>query len=220
MSTTVRVSLSIVKRRSLIAAILLLLVIVSFPLLASSCFTWQRDVSIRGVPFQRVRIEKNGLAIGRIEDDMMIGGRPCRKGWVQLHTNGMPAAFTAADEIQLPALRIPRGTWVIQDPNGIVSICAFPGDTEVQGHLCRGSGGPAGVQASFYPSGRLKQFYLRDDTTIQDIPCKSGVLGNSIELHENGQLKTCTLGKSITRDGKPYQKGKRVQIDAQGRILQ
>ena len=208
-----------VKSRSQVGVILSLITVLAAVLCGAGCFRWQRDVTLRGVPFTKVRIAKDGLAIGVLKDDQMIGGRPCKKGWVQIHTNGIAAAFTAAGEIQLSRFSIPRGTWVFQDTSGTVTICAFPRDTEVQGHLCRGSGGPAGVQASFYPGGSLKQFFLREDTKIDGIFCKSGLLGESIHLHENGRLKSCMLAENTTRDGHNYQKGRRIILDSEGRIL-
>jgi hypothetical protein len=188
-------------------------------LLFAGCFEWQRDVTIKGVAFSKVRIDQGGLIIGVLKKDAVIDGRPCQQGWVHVHSNGVPAAFTAAKPIELSRFTIPAQTWVFQNPNSIVTVCAFPSDTQVQGHLCRGSGGPTGVQAAFYPSGALKQYFLRRDTKILDIPCAAGVLNQSIELHENGHLKACVLSENLTRDGRTYQKGKRLQLDPEGRIL-
>jgi hypothetical protein len=181
-------------------------------------FRWENNVTLRGVAFRKVRIDEQGLAIGLLKQDTMISGRPCKRGWVHIHTNGIPSGFTAAKPIELARFTIPAGTWVAQNTDGVVTVCAFPRDTLVQGHLCRGSGGPTGVQAAFYPGGALKQYFLREDTVIQNIPCKAGVLNQSIELHENGRLKACLLSENVTFDGRPYPKGKRIHFDPEGRI--
>ena len=181
------------------------------------CSDWQHNATVNGVVFKKVRIDKQGLAIGVLGDQTEINGRLCARGWVHVYTNGVPAAFTAAKSIELPRFTIPARSWVIQNPDGIVKICAFPSDTEIQGHTCRGNGGPTGVQTAFYPKGALKQYFLRHDTTIQGIPCEAGVLNQSIELHENGRLKACVLSESLTRDGVTHQKGKRIQLDSTGR---
>ena len=188
-------------------------------LLVMGCSDWQYNVTVKGVTFRKVKMEESGLVIGLLNEDTMIGGRACERGWVHIHSNGVPAAFTAAKPIELARFTIPAESWVFQNPEGIVTVCAFPRDTEIQGHSCRASGGPTGVQAAFYPSGALKQYFLRNDTRIQDIPCKAGVFGQSIELYESGRLKACVLSESLTRDGRIYQKGKRIQLDAEGRIL-
>jgi hypothetical protein len=194
---------------SLVQAVLLVL---------CGCFRWQYDVTVRGVAFSRVKIEDNGLVIGQLKEDTIIGGRPCKKGWVHLLPNGVPAGFTASKDIDLGRLQIPADTWVFQGNDGVVKVCAFPRDIEVQGQLCRGSGGPEGVQAAFYPDGALKEFFLARDTLIQGIPCKAGIF-ESIQLHEDGRLKSCTLGEDIVRDGQAYRKGARLRLDRGGQIV-
>jgi hypothetical protein len=188
-------------------------------LLSAGCFDWQHDVSVQGVAFSKVRVEGNGLVIGLLKEDTLIGGRPCKRGWVHLRPNGVPAGFTASREIDLGRFRIPAGTWVFQNEAGVVTVCAFPRDTEVQGHRCRGSGGPKGVQAAFYPGGALKQYFLSHDIRIQGIPCKAGSFDESIELHENGRLKGCVLSEELARDGRIYHRGTRLRFDPDGRII-
>ena len=185
----------------------------------AGCHVWRDDITVGGISFEKARRE-NGLVIGLLERDETIAGRPCRRGWVQLHSNGVPAAFSAAKPIELPRVSIPPETWVIQNPSGEVKICAFPRDMMIQGHLCRGGAGRAkGVQTAFYPSGALKQYFLRKNALIEGIPCKAGLLRQSIELHENGRLKACVLSQDFSREGRDYKKGTRIEFDAAGRLL-
>jgi hypothetical protein len=184
----------------------------------AGCAEWQRDITLHGVEFQQARTEPGGLVIGRLKTDTRIGGRPCAKGWLHLHPNGVPAGFTAARAIDLPRLQIPAGTWVKQNEAGVVTVCAFPRDLTVQGHDCRGTGGPTGVQAAFYPDGALKQFYPPRATRIDGVPCDRGLLRGSIELHANGRLKSALLSEDLARDGRTYPKGTRVTLDAEGRV--
>jgi hypothetical protein len=183
------------------------------------CFRWQYDVSEQGVVFTKVRTENSGLMIGELKEDATIGGRPCKRGWVHVMPNGVPVGFTASRSIDLGRLRIPADTWVFQNKDGVVTVCAFPGDTEVQGHLCRGSGGPKGIQAAFYPDGALKEFFLRDDTRIDGVPCKAGILNESIKLHENGRLKGCVLGADYLSGGRTYPRGTQLRFDPDGRVI-
>lgn len=188
-------------------------------LLLAGCRDWQHDVTVQGVAFSKVRMEDNGLVIGLLKEDTLIAGRPCRQGWVHLWPNGIPAGFTASREIDLGRFKIPAETWVFQNRDGVVTVCAFPRDTEVQGFPCRGSGGPEGVQAAFYPDGALKEFFLRHDTRIQDIPCKAGLFGEPVWLHENGRLQACVLSEDLVRDGRTYPKGTHLRFNSDGRIM-
>ena len=197
----------------------MLIVLLGAALLVRGCREWQVDATVQGVAFSRVRVEADGLVIGQLKADTVIGGRPCRQGWVHLTPTGVPVGFTAFREIDLGRLRIPAGTWVFQDKAGVVTVCAFPGDTEVQGHLCHGSGGPKGVQTAFYPDGALRQFFLVDDTTIDGIPCRAGAFEESVFLHENGRLKACVLAADLVRDGRTYAKGTRLRLTADGLIV-
>ena len=103
-------------------------------LLAGGCFNWRRDVTLKGVAFEKARTEPDGLVIGWTKADTQVGARWCKQGWLQLHANGVAAAFTAAREITLPRCIIPAGTWVFQGADGVIKVCAFPRDTLVQGH--------------------------------------------------------------------------------------
>ena len=183
------------------------------------CYRWHYDVSEQGVVFTRVRTEANGLLIGELKEDTTIGGRPCKRGWVHVTPNGVPVGFTASRAIDIGKLKIPAGTWVFQNKGGAVTVCAFPGDTEVQGHVCRGSGGPKGVQTAFYPDGALKEFFLRDDTRIQGVPCKAGLFDESIKLHENGRLKGCILSGDYLGEGRTYPRGTKLRFDPDGRVI-
>ena len=169
--------------------------------------------------FSKVRREGNGLLIGELKEDTVIGGRPCKQGWVHLLPSGVPVGFTASREIDLGRIEIPADTWVFQNKDGVVTVCAFPRNLAVQGHLCRGSGGPKGVQTAFYPDGALKQFFLCGDTQIQDVPCRAGIFDETIKLHENGRLKSCVLSDDLVRDGHAYPKGARIRFDSDGRII-
>lgn len=190
-----------------------------FAIVATGCADWRRDVTVHGVAFKRVKIERGTLAIGEIGADTVIHGRPCKQGWVHVYPNGMPAAFATPDVFALPRLIIPANTWVRQDEKGAIVSCAFPRDTEVQGHWCRGTGGAKGVVTTFYPDGALRFFYPPHPTRIDGVPCRPGVLGGWIELYENGRLKSVLLDADWERDGTVYHRGVRVEFDVNGRPL-
>jgi hypothetical protein len=180
--------------------------------------TWQRNVTLHGVMFTKVRTADDGLHIGEIDTETVVGDRACRPGWLHLHPDGTPAAFTAARDVVLPRVTIPAGTWVMQDASGTITTCALPADTLIQGYNCRGTGGPKGVQVAFYPDGALRQFFPAKPTVIDGVPCATGTVRGAIELHPNGRLKSCLLDRDHVVDGVKYRKGKRLTLAPDGKI--
>ncbi|MFT3869044.1 MAG: hypothetical protein QM715_11350 [Nibricoccus sp.] len=126
----------------------------------------------------------------------------------------MPSSFTASSELEFGKLKVPADTWVMQDEKGLVVACALPRDMEIQGVLCRGTGGAKGVQIEVYPSGALKRAFLAKDTVIQGVPCASGLVSGMVEFHEDGQLKSCKLSDAHTYAGVAYKKGARLELPA------
>ncbi len=197
-----------------------LLTLASLLLLPAAVFaaSWQRDVTLHGVLFTKVRTDGAGLHLGQIDTETVVGGRACRPGWLHLHPDGTPAAFTAAHDIVLPRVTIPAGTWVMQDAAGTITTCSFPADTMVQGHLCRGTGGPKGVQTAFYPDGAIRQYFSVRPATLDGVPCGTGLVRGSIELHANGRLKSCLLGDTWVHAGRKLRKGARITLTADGQL--
>ena len=181
--------------------------------LTSGCAQMKKNIEVHGVKFQKAKIDELGFVIGYLDSDTTIAGRPCKKGWVHVYPNGDLSGFTAARDIVLSRFVIPSNTWVFQNRDGIVTKCAFPRDTEVQGYVCRGSSlGSEGGQTAFYPDGALKQFYTRKPVRIDGISCKTSLFQPGIELYENGRLRSATLGAELERQGRVYRKNERIQL--------
>lgn len=176
------------------------------------------EVTLHGVVFTQVRTGADGIHIGRIDTETVVGDRPCRPGWLHLHPDGTPAAFTAAHDITFPRFTIPAGTWVRQDAAGTITDCAFPRDTVVQGHACRGTGGPKGVQTAFYPDGALRQFFPVEATVIDGVPCAPGLRRGAVELHPDGRLKSCLLARDHVIAGVKHRKGARLHLNPDGSV--
>lgn len=184
----------------------------------AGCAEWQHGVRLHGITFERARITDRGLVIGYLAADTRIRGRPCRAGWVHLHPNGVPAGFTAAEEIPIASWKILAGTWVFQNPEGIVTVCAFPHDVAIQGHLCRGTGGPKGTQTAFYPSGALRQFFPPETVDVDGIPCSASRFRSGVELYENGRLRSATLADDHLVAGRMQKRGQRVEFAPDGTL--
>lgn len=195
----------------------ILFAIVLLPAVAFSA-PWQRNVTLHGVMFTKVRTGDDGIHVGNIDTETVVGGRACRAGWLHLHPDGTPAAFMTAREIVLPRVTIPVDTWVMQDATGTITTCAFPADLMIQGHGCRGTGGPKGAQVTFYADGALRQFFPTRPTIIDGVPCATGLVHGSIELHPDGRLKSCLLSRDHVIDGVKYRKGKRLNLTSDGKV--
>ena len=178
----------------------------------------RRSVAIGAADASQVKAQSGGLTISWLTRDTLIGDRLCRRGWVHVHPNGVAAAFTNAEPLPLAAVTIPRGTWIKQDEHGTITVCAFPEPIEIQGHRCRGTGGPKGVQTAFYPSGALKLFFPVRDVVVDRVPCRASLINGWIELHENGRLKSCLLDEDLERDGRRVRRGNRVEFTEDGRL--
>lgn len=165
-------------------------------------------------PMEKAGLNTAGRSIMRLSEDVDVRGRPCKRGWLKLHPNGVPSSFTAACELEFGKLKVPADTWVMQDENGLVVACALPRDMEIQGVLCRGTGGAKGVQLEVYPSGALKRAFLAKDAVIQGVPCASGVVSGIVEFYEDGRLKSCKLNDAYSYGGVDYKKGARLELPA------
>ena len=143
-------------------------------LLLVGCADWQHDVVIQNVAFSMERVEDNWLVIGQVKEDTIIGGRPCKHGWVHLRPNGVPVGFTASRKIDLGKFMIPADTWVFQNDNGIVTVCAFPRDTEIQGHMCQGSGDQKVSRLRSIPADRS------ENTFSARTPSSKGFLAKAV----------------------------------------
>ena len=122
----------------------------------------------------------------------------------------------------------PSGTGIHFSENGIFDWCFLQQDTNIQGHLCRGSG--HNFMTSFYPNGQLKTGWLANDEIIQGIPCSKFRFMSAIfvsfhgksgqtSLHENGALQYCELSEDIIIEGKSYKKTDSVRFDPKGNLL-
>ncbi|MFI5336895.1 MAG: hypothetical protein ACHQ5A_08930 [Opitutales bacterium] len=193
------------------------LVVASLAWLAG-CSDWRFNVVENGVTYARIRVVRDGFRIGELAQDATIGGRACRKGWVHLHANGVPAGFTAAQPFPLGPNTVPAGTWVFQNEAGVVTVCSFPRDIVIQGYPLRCSGGPKGVQTAFYPNGALRQFYPQGRVLVGTIPCRARPFEPGIMLYENGRLRSAVLAADWEIEGKSCRQGELIRLDPNGHL--
>jgi len=145
-------------------------------------------------------------------------------GSVEYYQDGKLTSCTLAREDTLSGQPLPAGTVVHLTPEGYFDWCFLQQNTEIQGHLCRGSG--HGFMTGFHPNGQLKTAWLAQDEIIQGIPCAKyrfmSVLfggGDNTLFDENGRLRFCTLSNNITIEGQNLRKGDEVRFDKDSKLI-
>lgn len=180
---------------------------------------WEHDTKVNNIDFARIRfgINNNDTSsiIGFLKDKAVIEGYPCADDWVHFNKDWKLTLFRLDENTVINYFEFPKDSWILR--NGDKLVCVFPNDTVIQEYLCRGDGGPNGMQTSFYPNGRLESFFSKENIRIGEINCR-GSLSNNIILYDNGLLKECTLAKNQIIKGISYKKGTRINIDLDGNI--
>lgn len=194
------------------------IVLCSMCILLVSCHEWQKDVTVHGVHFEKVRKATSETIIGYTSHDVEVSGFLCKKGWIHFDSDKNLKLGALKKSIEYKGNTIPADTWIKPDAEQNIRVCAFPRDTLIQGQMCKGTGGSKGYQTSFYKSGKLRSFFISDDREIDGIPCKAS--GRAIiTLHENGKLKVCTLSKNCTIENQPFRANQRVEFDEDGMLV-
>ena len=205
-------------RKSKIAAFLFF-----FTLLASLCLygckNWEYGVVKNGIHFDKIHQSRGGTYVGYMTENRVVGGFPCEKGWIHFKKNWQLLSFQLSTNYKHNNNLFPAHTWIHLPYHDEQSgyVCAFPHNYEVQGYTCGGSGGFKGTQTGFYDSGRLRSFFPPDDIVINGVSCKASLFAN-INLHENGNLKRCTLAEDYHTAIKNYKKGKSIELDINGTV--
>ena len=181
---------------------------------------------VGNLPLQNIR-SSGDFVVARILHTTLIDGFRCAAGWARLTWSGQLTQCTLAEDTVIQDNLIPRNTEIDLDEKFNIKYGFFPEDTEIQGHLVhnrsgRRLGGELYVGAWFYPNGRLQGFYSPSNVMIQGIPCRkiySGVFtATPIQLHENGNLRSCTLSRDAVIDGRSISAGSAVTLSEDRKI--
>jgi hypothetical protein len=183
----------------------------------SGCKTWEYDVEKNGIHFKKIRQFESGAVIGVMTEDYNIQGFPCEKGWIHFKEDFSLQSFQLNREFSYNNTLLPAHTWIhlpYKQQTGY--ILSLPFDYQILGHLCGGNGGYKGIQTGFYGDGRLRSFYPPEDITENGVPCEASLL-TSVNLHENGNIRSCKLAESYLVDGIKYKKGSVIELDESGK---
>lgn len=176
--------------------------------------------SIERLPLSEIRVS-GGTVIGRSDNEVVIEGHPCASGWVHFDEAGRLKGCQSSRPHVISGIQIPAGTWISFNPvwaNPNSFVCSFPEDIVVQGYTCKGSRlGSEGPSTVFYESGRLAAFSSREDAVIQGVTCMGSAF-HLISLHENGNLKECTLANDEVIGGRRVSSGQTVVLNDGGEV--
>ncbi len=200
----------------------ILAILAAVLVLSSGCHSWTTHQTVNGIAYSRVRHETvrgEVITIGELEHDVEIDGETYT-GWLHRRENGSISGGMIATGTVINGVTVPPKTWVSFDDQNRLSACHFPESQVIQGHKVRGTGGGVkGATVKFHPSGKLRLFFAPTDVTIQGIPCRGSLL-KYIVLHENGNLKQCTLSTDTTVDGRQIAKGTTIELDPAGNLVE
>jgi hypothetical protein len=191
------------------------------------------------LPLERIRT--NGDFINaNLQEATRINGFPCNKGWVQFTKSGRLLTCLTAEDIVFQDNLIPKGTDVLLNEELEIThlIDYFSEDMEIQGFQVSAKskrlGGTVSTYTTFYPNGRLRQFFSPSNVTIDGIPCRrlnSGWMtmglpkvsnplriDTSIALHEDGKVKYCTLSSDAEIGGRSLSAGSEIRVSEDGEV--
>ena len=154
---------------------------------------------------QALAAEAPDTARKHLQQNTIIQGYPCAKGYAWFFCDGHLSRCFVSEETSFGEARIPQGSVIELLPDGSTRYVMLAHNSKILDFEARGGGllGPAeGATTDFYPNGKLRSLYLVHDQTIQGVPCRGGQWGiftdpvnggNFVEFYENGKLKGCKL---------------------------
>lgn len=192
-----------------------LTVAVIITLTLAGCFAWEADVERGGYRFSQYRLDRRAkVHIGILKTDAAVDGFVCQGGgWAHFRSDWSLEACFLGEPYVTEHVTIPVGTWIRPQPDRL--IVAFAEDTPCQGYVCTGSGGTKGTHTTFYPNGRLSAFFPPDNITVSGVVCKASPFAN-VQLHPNGELKSCVAAADGSVAGAPFQAGDKIVLDETG----
>lgn len=135
----------------------------------------------------------------------MIQGYPCAKGWAWFYANQQLKSCAVTVEIPFASITIPPGSIVDLTTDGKPLLVQLSHDTQVDGYTAQGGsllGAGEGPMVAFYSDGKVREFYLAGDQTVDGVPCAHGGLVSttlhgdpSVVLNPDGHLKACRLAE-------------------------
>ena len=196
--------------------------------------------SVTNLPVQNIHEGYEDDFKAELLYETLIDGFPCAAGRVRFTRSGQLASCTIAEDAVIQNNLIPQNTRVEIHPESDRRTYWFPEDTEIQGYQIKSKAGRLGgsfnLAAMFYPNGQILSFASSSDVMIQGIPCGKSNFGvayipvfdgrlyrkynmeTAIYLHENGNLRRCTLSADAEIDGRRIPSGSDIVLSEDGKL--
>ena len=133
----------------------------------------------------------------------MVQNYPCAKGWAWFYADQKLKSCTIAVEIPFGSITIPPGSIIDLSADGKPLLVQLSHDKIINGFHVQGASLLHVTEApvvAFYADGKVRQFFLSEDQTIDGVPCAHGGLVSStlhgdpgVVLDPDGHLKSCRL---------------------------
>lgn len=148
---------------------------------------------------------------------------PTRRTYAEFHLSGRLESCPLANDTTIGGHRLFAGTWVILDASGLLRAAWLVRDTELAGHLCKGTG-YKGYSVRFREDESLELCFLPRDIEIDGVPCLRGSFLTEVRgggrtaatFHPDGSLAGCQLSRDFIRDGVRLHKWDRITLDRWG----
>ena len=185
--------------------------------------------SIRDLPIRDIRKVDGDFFDARLQETTRIDGFPCAAGNVRFTRSGQLSGCELAEDAVIQDNLIPKNTSIVLNEELNEYFYYFPEDTEIQGYLTMSRLSWLEIPVRFYPDGRLRGFYSRSNVVVHGIPCRrlnSGFVlrlprlptDTGIALHENGNVRRCTLSRDAQIAGLNISAGSDIRISEDGEV--
>ncbi len=131
---------------------------------------------------------------------------------------------TLAHDDTVKGRQFPAGTRLHYDSSGVLDFFWITKPAAFAGLTLNGTA--SGPHHALYRDGRPRVLWLEHTQDVQGVPCRpirfwTEVVGrtSAVSFHPNGRLAACRLGRAATIQGRRFDKGARVLLDASGRLM-
>jgi hypothetical protein len=159
-----------------------------------------------------LRHENGRMKRAWLLEETELEGLPCQR-WVWWHADGRIDNLELALDRDVQGHRLPAGTRVFFDVEGRLAHAWLSEDTRIGGLACRGRWK---IDTAFHPSGRVRAFFPPETIEIDGIACTASIF-HPVYLHPDGRLQQCKLAGDVTLQGRSFERGSVLCIDAAGR---
>jgi len=186
------------------------------PLLNMHAYFLKKSKIIQSYPCKRGQVvfhENGKLYKFCLAESSVIQSYPCKEE-VLLDTLGILVWFELAEDHIVDGHLIPEGSAIEIDVRNNKKHINLSRDTEIQGYLVRTKiGFLNSIPVTIANNGSLLGFYMVNETEIDGIPCRNGL----ISLYPDGHLFICNLSKDFEIDGRLFIKGTHMIFEENGK---